>query len=146
MKEKNGKTMPAYRSKIKSERSDELYVKVLSCLTAAKRYRDPAYTAARIAEELGTDKRYISAAIANCTGSNFNTLVNGFRLRDVRKMFASPRFSHMTTEEIGLLAGFSSRQAFYIAFAKAYDKTPLQYRKSLKKHAEDADDTPLDTE
>ena len=35
-------------------------------------------------------------------------------------------------EEIGLLAGFSSRQAFYLAFSRVYDITPRAYRLGLK--------------
>ena len=85
-----------------------------------------------MAEILHTNTRYISAAIANCTGGNYNMMVNKFRLRDACRMMQSPRYAHLTTEEIGLLAGFSSRQAFYLAFSRVYDITPRAYRLGLK--------------
>ena len=34
-----------------------------------------------------------------------------------------------TVEEVGLMAGFSSRQAFYLAFSRRYQVTPLAYRR-----------------
>lgn len=132
MNEKNDKEIPAYRTRLKSERSDRLYVQILEELTRNKRYRDPAFTARQMAEILHTNTRYISAAIANCTGGNYNMMVNKFRLRDACRMMQSPRYAHLTTEEIGLLAGFSSRQAFYLAFSRVYDITPRVYRLGLK--------------
>ena len=100
MSENNSKPLPAYRLRLKAERSDELYVKILGHLTKHRLYRD----------------------------SNYNVLVNGLRLRDACQMLRSPRYGHMTAEEIGLLSGFSSRQAFYLAFSKVYKITPRAYR------------------
>ena len=42
MNEKNDKEIPAYRTRLKSERSDRLYVQILEELTRNKRYRDPS--------------------------------------------------------------------------------------------------------
>ncbi len=120
--------VPAYRTRMNSERSDALYVRILKHLTGAKRYRDPHYTARQLAADLHTNTRYVSAAIANSTGDNYNALVNGFRLRDACRMLRSKRHAAMTTEEIGLLSGFSSRQAFYLAFSRVYHMTPRAYR------------------
>ena len=128
MSENNSKPLPAYRLRLKAERSDELYVKILGHLTKHRLYRDPNYTSRQLAIDLKTNTRYIAAAVANNTGSNYNVLVNGLRLRDACQMLRSPRYGHMTAEEIGLLSGFSSRQAFYLAFSKVYKITPRAYR------------------
>lgn len=114
--------------RLKSERADELYVRILTQLTQGRRYRNPEYTATQMAHELGTNTRYISAAVALRTGSNYNALVNSFRLRDACRMLRSQRYAHLSAEEIGLLAGFSSRQSFYVAFRRAYATTPRAYR------------------
>lgn len=128
MKTEIGKQEPAYRVKLKSERADEIYLSILKCLTKDKRYRDPAFTARKMAQELGVTCRNVSASIAQHTGSNYNALVNSYRLRDACRMLRSPRYAHLSAEEIGLLSGFSSRQAFYIAFHRVYDVTPRAYR------------------
>lgn len=120
---------PAYYKKMKAERADALYVSILQKLTQEKLYRDPSYTASRLSADLGTNTRYISAAVALSTGGNYAALVNGLRLRDACKMLRSPRYAHMSVEEVGLLAGFASRQAFYQAFHRLRGCTPLEYRR-----------------
>ena len=90
MSENNSKPLPAYRLRLKAERSDELYVKILGHLTKHRLYRDPNYTSRQLAIDLKTNTRYIAAAVANNTGSNYNVLVNGLRLRDACQMLRSP--------------------------------------------------------
>lgn len=119
---------PFYRSRLKAERWQALYVQILKHITEARRYRDPKCTAMKTAQELDTNVQYVSIAVANATGDNFKALVNGLRLKDACRMLASPRYARLTAEEIGLLAGFSSRQAFYLAFHRHYACTPKQYR------------------
>lgn len=125
---KAGGAPSGYQLRLKGERADKLFVDILDRLVVGKRYRDPHYTAERLAEDLHTNKRYISAVLSLRTGGNYNTLVNSYRLRDACRMLRSPRFAHYTAEEIGLLSGFSSRQAFYLAFGKQMKMTPRQYR------------------
>lgn len=119
---------PAYRSRLKATRADELYVQILQKIVVEKNYKNPGYTATRLAKELNTNSRYISAVVAQRMECNFNDFVNSYRLRDACKTLRSPRYAELTAEEIGLMSGFSSRQAFYLAFRKVYDVTPQQYR------------------
>lgn len=119
---------PVYRNRIKPDRAYALYVRILEKLTKEKLYRDPNYTTAQLARDLETNTRYISAAVAICTGNNYAALVNGLRLRDACKMLRSPKSANLTAEEIGLLSGFASRQAFYLAFSRVYSCTPREYR------------------
>ena len=119
---------PAYRSRLKADRAYALYVRLLEKLTKEKLYRDPKYTAAQLARDLQTNTRYISAAVAVCTGKNYAALINGLRLRDACKMLRSPKSAHLSPEEIGLLSGFASRQAFSPAFARVYSCTPREFR------------------
>lgn len=127
-KTKRDKKIPAYHSRMKAEHTDELYVRILQQLSSGRRYREPSYTAKQLAADLDTNTRYISSAVATHTGDNYNALINGMRLRDACRMLRSPRFAAYTTEEIGLLVGFSSRQAFYLAFNRMFDTTPRKYR------------------
>ena len=120
--------MAAYHSRMKAEKSDQLYIKILNKLSVGKLYRDPSYTAKQMAEDLETNTRYISTAVAMHFGDNYNALVNSLRLRDACKMLRSPRFANFTAEEIGLTVGFSSRQAFYLAFSREHNMTPREFR------------------
>ncbi len=119
----------AYYRQMSDITADELYVKILQKLVVEKLYRDPDYTARRLAADLATTPRYIAATVARHTGDNYNALVNHYRLRDACRWLALPRYAGYTVEEVGLMSGFSSRQAFYLAFRRSFDVTPLQYRR-----------------
>lgn len=121
-------SVPAYVNRLKAERACDIYARVVKRLTDERRYRDPSCTATRLAAELRTNPRSISAAIAVCTGSNYSTLVNNLRLHDACKMLRSVACRNLTAEEIGLFAGFASRQAFYAAFRRKFNCTPGDYR------------------
>lgn len=128
---RGGATQPAaYCERLKPERADELYLRIRAKLTRERLYRDPRYGTAQLSADLGINTRYISAAVSLATGSNYCALVNSLRLRDACRMLRSPKYTELTTEEIGLLSGFSSRQAFYLAFKRVYDCTPAAYRKA----------------
>lgn len=107
---------------------DQLFVKVLHKMTVEKKYRLRDYSAARLAKELGTNSRYLSRAIASHTDGNYTTLINAYRLRDARRMLRNVRYRSSTVEEIGLLCGYASRQAFYLAFQRELHMTPRAYR------------------
>lgn len=118
----------AYRKLIKPELADELYDKVLAVMIAGKKYRDQNYSAQKLAGELGTNPRYLSAVINSRYGENYACLVNEFRIRDAQYMLSDKRFTELTMEEIGLAVGFSNRQSFYAAFFKYKGMSPHKYR------------------
>jgi AraC-like DNA-binding protein len=124
--------LPPYCKRLRADRAAAIYADILKKLKKEKLYRDPKYTASKLAKDLETNTRYIAAAVLTSTGDNFNTLVNSLRLHDACKMLTSQQHAHLSAEEIGLLSGFSSRQSFYRAFEKVYQTTPRQYRLSAK--------------
>ncbi len=118
----------AYRKLIKPELADELYDRILAIVVAGKKYRDPEYSAQKLARELDTNPRYLSAVINSRFGQNYSCLVNEFRIRDAQHMLTDKRFKEMTMEEIGAAVGFSNRQSFYAAFFKYKGIAPHKYR------------------
>ena len=118
----------SYLDHFSPERSARIHVGVLQLLQVQKLYRDPEITAKKIAEMLGEDFRAISAALAIETGDNFLTLLSRLRIREACRLLKDPKYDTWTAEEIGLRAGFASRQAFYLAFNRIMKMTPRQYR------------------
>ncbi len=127
--------VPSYLSRLKGNRAKEIYTLALKALKRDRNYRDPKYTIQCLANDLHTNTRYVAAAIAMCTGGNYRALVNQLRLKDVVHMMSSRFYTHLTTEEIGLLAGFASRQMFYKNFSREFNLTPRQYRLQLQQEA-----------
>ena len=85
----------------------------------------------KLAEELGTNPRYLSAVINSRFGMNYSSLVNEFRVRDAANMLTDKRYLDLTMDEIGRKAGFANRQSFYAAFFKEKGEAPHQYKKRL---------------
>ncbi len=115
-------------------RATEIFAEIKKRLGGEKRYKDGTYSAAQLAGELNVDKRIVSAVIAMKTGDNYNALVNAYRIDEAKKMLRSAAFADYTTEEIGLHAGFASRQAFYHVFSRNVGCTPRQYRLAGKEN------------
>ena len=120
-----------YRGLIRAELADELYDGILTIIVAQKKYRDPDYSAKRLAEDLNTNPRYLSAVINSRFGMNYSSLVNEFRIRDAVNMFTDKRYVDLTMDEIGRKVGFANRQSFYAAFFKEKGEAPHQYKKRL---------------
>ena len=59
---------PAYRRRLRSTRSDELFMQMMQRVVMERKYLDPDYSAAQLAADLSTNTRYISAVVALHTG------------------------------------------------------------------------------
>lgn len=117
-----------YISALSTALVEEIYEKILLKFVIEKKYRDPEYTAAKMAEEIGCNARYISAVVHLRYRDNFSQLINEFRIKEAMYMITDRHFSHMNMEEIALATGFSNRQCFYAAFYRKNGTTPTDYR------------------
>ena len=53
----------AYRSLVSPKLMDEMKEKILNIIVMQKKYKDKDYSAKKLAEDLGTNTRYISAVV-----------------------------------------------------------------------------------
>lgn len=125
--EKKQKT-PLYRSLLKLETVDEVYQKIMAKFIVEKKYRDCNYSAKKMAEELNTNVRYISAVINLRYQDNYSQMVNEFRIKEAMYMLKDRRYLKMTIEDIAMAVGYQNRQCFYVAFYKRVGITPREYR------------------
>lgn len=117
-----------YRTQVKPEVIDEIYEQILRKMIVEKKYRDSTYTAKKLAEEIQTNTRYISAAVSLRFQMNYAELIAGYRIRDAISMLQDKRNKGMTMGEIAAACGFANRQSFYAAFYHLQGKTPKQYQ------------------
>lgn len=78
---------------------------------------------------VGTNTQYLSAAIRECTGGNFRSLINDFRVQYAQELFRE-RVNMAEGINYGAFyteCGFMSKSAFYVAFKSRLNKTPKQY-------------------
>ncbi len=93
-----------------------------------------------LADRLNTNTAYLSRIINEHYGINFSNYINGYRVREVQKMFAKDQHHNMTLEGIAESVGFQSRSTFNTAFKKHSGVTPSVFIKNLDqlRHHHDA--------
>lgn len=117
-----------YRNVIGDARKDELRDQILKVIVMDKRYLEKDFSASQLAAEIGTNSRYISAVMADRFHTNFNGLVNMYRINDAMTLLAEEEHRDKSIEEIGAMVGFATRQAFYASFFRFQNTTPREYR------------------
>ena len=67
----------AYRSLVSPRMMDDMQEKILNIIVMQKKYRDKDYSAKKLAEDLGTNTRYISAVVNVRFHMNYTSLPCG---------------------------------------------------------------------
>ena len=85
-------------------------------------------TLARLAEGLGWSPRRLSTVLNRAAGRNFNDYVNGWRVREARRIMADPDLAGSKLIAIQLDAGFATKSVFNAAFRRETGLAPGPYR------------------
>ena len=118
----------AYRSLVSPKLMDELKERILDIILIQKKYKDKDYSAKKLAEDLGTNTRYISAVVNVRFHMNYTSFVNKYRIDEAMTLLVDKRFQDLNMEDISTMVGFSNRQSFYASFYKINGMTPRDYR------------------
>ena len=116
---------------------EELKEKIVKIVCIQKKYRDKKFTARRLAEELGTNTRYVSAVVNLCFNKNYTSFVNGYRIEEAKQVLIDPQASELTMEDISDMVGFSNRQSFYASFYRVTGMAPREYRRKYMEGGKD---------
>ena len=93
---------------------------------ATRRYCSPGVTMMGVAEELDTNRTYLSQYINKRYGRNFNAWLNGLRVEEAKRLLlSSPTLS---LERVSMSVGFSSKSHFISSFKLIEGVTPGQWR------------------
>lgn len=117
-----------YQNLLSEETKDRLRDEILRIIVTERRYRDKDYNTRKLAADLHTNSRYVSAVCATRFHKNYSEFVNDYRVNDAMSLLTDKRYAKMTIEDISEMAGFSTRQSFYSNFYKRMGITPRQYR------------------
>ena len=118
----------AYRTLVNPQLMDEMKEKILEIIVMKKKYKDKDYSAKKLAEELGTNTRYISAVVNVRFHMNYTSFVNKFRIEEAMTILTDKRYMDLNMEEVSDMVGFANRQSFYASFYKIMNMTPRDYR------------------
>ncbi len=125
----------AYRSSISPAAMDKMQEEIMRIIVMEKKYRDKDYSAKQLADDLGTNTRYISAVINTRFHMNYSSFINKYRIDYAMSILVDKRYQDLMMEEISEMVGFSNRQSFYASFYKLQGITPREYKlQHLRQH------------
>ncbi|WP_375396370.1 helix-turn-helix domain-containing protein [uncultured Sphingomonas sp.] len=96
----------------------------------ARWWCEPDLSLADLSRRLGVNSTYLSRAINEGLGVNFNELINGMRADEVARRIDAGDGSDLL--ELAFAAGFSSKATFNRAFHARFGVSPSAYRRRLK--------------
>lgn len=118
----------AYRGLMNPQLMDSLKDRILNLLLIQQKFRDKNYSAKKLASDLGTNTRYVSAVVNMKFHMNYASFVNKFRIEEAMAMLVDKRYRNMKMEEVSDVVGFANRQSFYAAFYRITGMTPRRYK------------------
>ena len=118
----------AYRTLVSPKLMDELKEKILDIILIQKKFKDKNYSAKNLAEDLGTNTRYISAVVNVRFHMNYTSFINQYRIQEAMTILTDRRYQNLNMEDISDMVGFSNRQSFYASFFKLNGMTPREYK------------------
>ena len=116
---------------LSSDKQQDLMTRFTALMDERRLFTDPSLTVAAVADELGTNRTYLSRAINESTGKTFTQVVNSYRVRQAVAEISDLE-ADKPLKQIAMESGFSSLSTFYTAFQSAVGMTPARYRAKLK--------------
>ena len=103
-----------YRTLVNPDLMDELKDKILQIVVMQKKYKDKDYSAKKLAEDIGTNTRYVSAVVNVRFHMNYTSFVNKYRIEEAMFILTDKRYQDLNIEEVSDMVGFANRQSFLL--------------------------------
>jgi AraC-like DNA-binding protein len=115
-------------AKVDNTKENEIAKAIHRILIDEKLYMNTQLTLEMLADEAKTNRKTLSQTINSSFGMNFNSLINFYRVEAAKKLLVDPLHKNHKMEAIGFIAGFNTRQNFYLAFNKYVGMSPAEYQ------------------
>lgn len=113
---------------------EALCQKIEQVMAEANNYCAPDFTLTKLAQLTESNTKFVSQAINQDYGVNFNTFLNRYRINEARRRLAdTAAYGHLTLQAISESLGFGSVSTFNAAFKKNTGMSPSLYQKMAKK-------------
>lgn len=103
--------------------------KIDEIIIQGKKYRDPDYSAQKLADDLGISPFQLARLLKKEYGMAYSDIVLQLRVNEAKKHLLDPRKTNLQIEEIGLMVGFKNKVSFFQAFRKYEGGTPGKFRR-----------------
>lgn len=91
-------------------------------------YKDPDFSAKKLAEMLGVPNYKVSRILQREFGQSYSDIILGKRIEEAKKLLRRKNYSQYTVDDVGVMVGFKNRQSFFDAFKKFGECTPQHWR------------------
>lgn len=123
-------------AEIPASLNDERFLRIASIVDdyfeKSQIFLDSRLSCTMIGEHLKMNPRLIASAIRLKYGKSLRDYINDRRIRYIEETFvATNEIRKYSLDHIGEMAGFGTRQGFYIAFKKLKNCTPKEYFEEL---------------
>lgn len=114
------------------EQQQALYQKLRSFLVDEKAFTNADLSLKITATTLGTNTRYLSLVINQFEETNFQQMLNRYRIDHVIRLMNDNSKNTYTLFGLAQIAGFNSKSTFISAFRNQTGHTPAEFQKRLK--------------
>ena len=124
-------------AQIKSKELDdqiinEIIGKLEDMVSNRKVYLNPHITITELAEDIGTNRTYLSKAIAKKYSTNFINYINELRIKEAVRLIHAGEHLNLNMDGIAEKAGFNNRVSFSKAFSRFTGVSPSFFIKNLR--------------
>lgn len=114
-----------------STSQNQLFRKIYQHMVDNQAYTNSSITVDYLSKQLNSNTKYISKAIKDETGMNFNTFINTFRIEEAKRILRDKISSTWSLDAVAEQSGFNNTTSFFQAFKKNTGLTPSVFRNAL---------------
>ncbi len=111
-----------------TEEDIALMKSVYELVSKDKIFKNADLTLDLMAKQMSINRNYLSKAINQTTGKNFNTYINEYRVKEAIKILSNEKSDVISIDAIAFDVGFNNRTSFYQSFKKITGLSPSDFR------------------
>ncbi len=116
-------------SRLSDEDCHDLFLRIRHAMETSDSIYQTGFNIDKLSELVHSRPRYVSQAINQESGDNFNALLNDYRIKEVcRRINEDETYTRMTIEAIATSVGFKSRTSFGALFKAMTGLSPSAYQ------------------
>lgn len=119
------------RSGLKKKDVERYISRIESYMNKAKPYLDRELSIYDLSDQLNIPRHFLSEVINEHMGKNFYTLVNDYRIEEVKRRLKDPAYRNLTILAIAYDSGFNAKSSFNTIFKEKTGMTPSEYLKKV---------------
>jgi AraC-like DNA-binding protein len=119
------------RSGLKKKDVADLVNKIRKYMVIRKPYLDRELTIYDLSNQLKISRHTLSEVINEHMGMNFYSLINEYRVKEVKERMQSDKYKQLTILAIAYDSGFNSKSSFNTVFKEKTGQTPSEYLAAL---------------